>query len=69
MAKLYAVVMENLFGLIEIHYTTPSKEEAIEHCKWHLRKEQKKPPLERRRFFILELEDLEDANAEGIIQD
>jgi len=59
MVKLYAVVMEDLFGLMKIHYTTPSKEEAIEHCKWHLKREQKKPPLERRRFFILELEEVD----------
>lgn len=59
MAKVYAVVMEDLFGVIKIDYITPSKEEAIEHCKWHLKKEQKKPPFERRRFFVLELEEVD----------
>jgi len=59
MVKLYAVVMEDLFGLMKIDYITASKKEAIEHCKRHLKEEQKKPTLERRRFFILELEEVD----------
>ncbi len=56
MVKLYAVIMKDLFGLMKIHYTTLSKDEAIKRCKQYLKEEQKKPPLERRRFFVLELE-------------
>jgi len=51
--------MEDLFGLMKIDYITASKKEAIEHCKRHLKEEQKKPTLERRRFFILELEEVD----------
>ena len=59
MGKVYAVVKEDLFGVLIVDSIEENKEKAIQHCKWHLREEAKKPFLERRRYFILELEEVD----------